>query len=55
MKTQGDEPRKIVVCHPDDFTKVNSAVMALGYGDVLVRIDTYVTAPGQVYVIDNIR
>lgn len=46
-----DKPRKIVVCHPDDFARVNAAVMSLGHGDVLVMPNRYVAA-GTSYVMD---
>jgi hypothetical protein len=48
-----DKPRKIVVCHPDDFIRINAAVMALAYGDVLVRPNRYVEV-GKAYVMDNL-
>jgi hypothetical protein len=50
--TTTDKPRKIVVCHPDDFVRVNAAVMAMHLGDVLVRPNRHAEA-GRAYVIDN--
>ena len=50
--TTTDRPRKIVVCHPDDFVSVNAAVMALAYGDVLVKPNRYIEV-GKVYVMDS--
>jgi hypothetical protein len=40
-----DKPRKIVVCHPDDFIRINAAV--------LVRPNRYVEV-GKAYVMDNL-
>jgi len=50
--TTTDRPRKIVVCHPDDFVSVNAAVMSFELGDVLVRPNRYCEA-GTTYVMDN--
>lgn len=47
-----DRPRKVVVCRPEDHAVVNAAVMALDYGDVLVRTSPYVPV-GQVIVVDD--
>jgi hypothetical protein len=47
-----DKPRKIVVCHPDDFAAVNRAAMTLAYGDVLVVRNRYVDV-GKSYVMDG--
>jgi hypothetical protein len=50
--TTTDRPRRIVVCHPDDFVWVNKAVMALGLGDVLVMPNRFVKV-GTTYVMDG--
>lgn len=47
----GDQPRRVVVCHPDDFADVNAAVMSLAYGDVLVKPSDCIER-GTAYVID---
>lgn len=52
FNTTTDRPRKIVVCHPDDFARINAAVMSLAYGDVLVQV-SQAAEVGQAYVIDG--
>lgn len=49
--TTTDKPRKIVVCHPSDFPLVNAAVMAMAFGDVLVRPNRFCEV-GTTYVMD---
>lgn len=49
---RGDEPRKVVVCHPNIYPEVQAAVMSLGHGDVLVQPNRWVPDAEQVYVID---
>lgn len=49
---KGDKPRKIVVCHPDQYIDIQRAVAKLGYGDVLVKPNRYIE-PGTAYVMDG--
>lgn len=48
----GDKPRKIVVCHPDQYVAIQRAVTQLGYGDVLVQPNKLVDY-GKAYVLDG--
>ena len=50
--TTTDKPRKIVVCHPDNFTEVNATVMAMALGDVLVQTNQYCPV-GMTYIMDG--
>lgn len=47
-----DKPRRIVVCLPVDCERIQAAVTALGYGDVLVQPNSFLPDNGKVYVLD---
>lgn len=50
-RTTTDRPRKIVVCNPDEYREIQSVVVALGPGDILVKPNGIVE-PGTAYVCD---
>jgi hypothetical protein len=45
------KPRRIVVCNPADYPQMKQTIIDLGYGDVLVTPNSFVSA-GQGYVFD---
>jgi hypothetical protein len=54
FRSRTDKPRQVVICHPDDFTNVNAAVMKMRLGDVLVQSNRYAEI-GRAYVIDGVE
>lgn len=49
---QGDKPRKVIVCNPDEYDAIQRCVVHdLGHRDVLVKPNRLIDC-GQAYVID---